>query len=69
MTEQATPDYGYSGASPSHTHDYLLPVVDRLLAGLRPDRVLDLGCGNGSVAAHLAAKYDVTGVDASPFGI
>lgn len=69
MTEQATPDYGYTGASHSHGHDYLLPIVDRLLAGIRPERVFDLGCGNGSVAAHLAAQYDVTGVDASQSGI
>jgi 2-polyprenyl-3-methyl-5-hydroxy-6-metoxy-1,4-benzoquinol methylase len=69
MTEQLIPDYGYSGAAHSHAHDYLLPLVDRLLADLQPERVFDLGCGNGSVAAHLSKKYDVTGVDASRSGI
>ncbi|RVT85130.1 class I SAM-dependent methyltransferase [Rhodobacteraceae bacterium CCMM004] len=33
-------------------------------AQVRPgDRVLDLGCGTGELAAHLAARADVTGVD------
>jgi 2-polyprenyl-6-hydroxyphenyl methylase/3-demethylubiquinone-9 3-methyltransferase len=40
-----------------------------MLAGLNPRSVFDLGCGNGSTAAHLAANYDVVGVDASNSGI
>jgi ubiquinone/menaquinone biosynthesis C-methylase UbiE len=37
------------------------------LAGRLPDgaRVLDLGCGAGRVARHLADRFDVTGVDIS----
>ena len=33
-------------------------------------RLFDLGCGNGSVAAHMADRgWDVTGVDPSAEGI
>ncbi len=31
--------------------------------------MFDAGCGNGSVAAHLAARFEVTGIDASASGI
>lgn len=63
------PDYGYKDVKHSHAHAYLLPAVDEALATLAPQRVFDLGCGNGSVASHLAARYQVEGVDASPSGI
>jgi 2-polyprenyl-3-methyl-5-hydroxy-6-metoxy-1,4-benzoquinol methylase len=40
-----------------------------MLANINPQRVFDLGCGNGSTAAHLAKAYEVVGVDASTSGI
>jgi 2-polyprenyl-6-hydroxyphenyl methylase/3-demethylubiquinone-9 3-methyltransferase len=40
-----------------------------MLESLKPKRVFDLGCGNGSTAAHLSQKYQVVGVDASQTGI
>jgi len=54
-------------------HDYLVPHVTRHVRerfrGARA-RVLDLGCGNGSVTASLAALgHDVMGVDISEEGI
>ena len=65
--------FHFADAEANHSHAYLLPAVERLLeqATLHGDRrVFDLGCGNGSVAAHLAdLGYDVTGVDPSDEGI
>ena len=66
-------EYQYPSGHSSCTHVYLLPPVLRALEqeGVRPgDRILDLGCGNGSFAASLiACGFDVVGVDASESGI
>jgi 2-polyprenyl-3-methyl-5-hydroxy-6-metoxy-1,4-benzoquinol methylase len=69
MKQHETPDYGYTNAMHSHAHDYLLAHVDAMLESLKPKCVFDLGCGNGSTAAHLSQKYEVVGVDASQTGI
>jgi 2-polyprenyl-6-hydroxyphenyl methylase/3-demethylubiquinone-9 3-methyltransferase len=67
--------YQYSSAGLGHAHAYLLPTVERILNGHFEEtgtsrRLFDLGCGNGSVAAHLAAKgYEVVGVDTSTEGV
>ena len=52
-------------------HTYVLPEIQRLCAGLEPrSRVLDVGCGNGSLAREFARMgYRVTGVDMSQDGI
>src|ERR1700677_478695 len=68
------PGYHWTNAEHDLAHSYLLPAVQRILAGLNlPEknrRILDLGCGNGSMAAHLAAQgYEVVGVDPSEEGI
>lgn len=59
-------DYGWAKEAP-HTEAFVAPVVQRLLdrhAPGRPCRALDLGCGNGALAAKLHAwGCDVTGVD------
>jgi 2-polyprenyl-3-methyl-5-hydroxy-6-metoxy-1,4-benzoquinol methylase len=65
----ATDDYGWTAEEPESS-GY---INDAILARLRREdarRVLDAGCGNGSLAAMLAAKgYAVTGVDADAGGI
>jgi len=49
------------GADPEY-EDQILPLVERHLIGAR--RVLDVGCGEGQVARHLAAVgIDVIGLD------
>lgn len=69
-SEFAIADYGWSGKTP-HTDAYLLPPLQLLLQHLLPpQQVLDLGCGNGALAAQLQQwGYSVVGVDPSPSGI
>lgn len=71
MMEQADiSGYRWPDAELNDSHDYILPVLFQILQSLPKKRVFDLGCGNGSVAAKLAADgWDVTGVDPSSEGI
>jgi 2-polyprenyl-6-hydroxyphenyl methylase/3-demethylubiquinone-9 3-methyltransferase len=63
-------EYRYANSALGHHHAYLLPAIDAILAELAPRRVFDLGCGNGSVAHHLAAfHYELAGIDGSDTGI
>lgn len=65
--------YGWRDARHTCAHEYLLPAVleqVRAFSGGRQLKILDIGCGNGSVASRLAEEgHDVTAVDASPDGI
>lgn len=65
--------YPYDTSGLGFHHDYILPGVEAALReqGVRPPaRVFDLGCGNGSVAAHLArAGFQLSGIDPSEEGI
>ena len=62
-------DYGYSSAELGWANSYLFHHLQTLL-GHTQGTVLDLGCGNGSIArALIGAGYDVYGVDASISGI
>jgi 2-polyprenyl-6-hydroxyphenyl methylase/3-demethylubiquinone-9 3-methyltransferase len=68
--------YRYDSAGANHSHEYLLPALIAELHALRaklryrPAPLFGLGCGNGSVAAALAADgWDVTGVDTFSTGI
>ena len=71
MDEQ-TCTYSYGSAEASHTADYLWrPVFEILGREVADDnRVFDLGCGNGALAAALNERgYEVTGVDPAEEGI
>ena len=65
--------YVYSNEALNSSHAYLVPALDALLARYssgKERRIFDLGCGNGSVSAHVASQgYEVTGVDPSVDGI
>lgn len=68
----ATGDYEYPDTSPYRTASYLWPSVERHLRALPSSarRVFELGCGNGSFAAHMhALPLDVVAVDPSVSGI
>ena len=64
--------YKYHHAKLGEEHAYLMPVLGRELARLSPppNKVFDLGCGNGAVARWLTDRgYRVAGVDPSCDGI
>lgn len=63
--------YGYEDAELNDSHTYLLPALRAELARVPGEqRIFDLGCGNGSIAAAISEDgWDVTGVDVSAEGI
>lgn len=68
-------DYRYKDSAPIHHHAYLLPLLLEILAKRQATttkslRILDLGCGNGSLTNQLVLQgYEVTGIDSSKEGI
>lgn len=52
-------------------HEYLLPILLRHAERLpKGARILDVGCGNGSIAGELLSRgYSVVGIDLAPSGI
>lgn len=65
--------YIYRDDALNASHGYLVPTLDVLIArhaSATDKRIFDLGCGNGSVSAHVAQQgYEVVGVDPSSDGI
>jgi SAM-dependent methyltransferase len=69
-TPRSDPSYGYADAKPIHHHTYLLPPLLALIAPPKQTRLLDLGCGNGSLSQQLALLgYEVVGIENSASGI
>jgi 2-polyprenyl-3-methyl-5-hydroxy-6-metoxy-1,4-benzoquinol methylase len=64
-----TTTYLYDSDHRLCSHDYLLAKVDPIVAAGRPERIFDLGCGNGSIANRLSNYAPVTGVDISESGV
>ena len=67
--------YAYLDGQSSHHHAYLLPPLLEMLSEIKlcsqqKPRILDLGCGNGSLT-HLIAQqgYEVVGVEDSEQGV
>jgi 2-polyprenyl-3-methyl-5-hydroxy-6-metoxy-1,4-benzoquinol methylase len=64
-----TTEYLYDSDHSLYSHDYLLAKVVPIVAAARPERIFDLGCGNGSIADRLSKHAPVTGVDISESGV
>jgi 2-polyprenyl-3-methyl-5-hydroxy-6-metoxy-1,4-benzoquinol methylase len=66
-------EYGWKDELPTCSTEYVLPAIRSIVQTAyqtKPARILDVGCGNGYVAASLAEMgHNVTAVDASPSGI
>lgn len=62
-------DYGWD-ASDSGSSSYVNPKVISMVAGYKPKRILDIGCGNGLLCKQLKlAGYDVVGVEYDRTGV
>lgn len=64
--------FAYKTSAPLTCDPYVRPVVVRQVERFAPagGRVLDIGCGNGSLAGHLhSLGYAVTGLEPSEEGI
>jgi ubiquinone/menaquinone biosynthesis C-methylase UbiE len=58
---------GMVGESGSQHHQFLIPKLIDRLSPKKGDHVLDIGCGQGVLAPHIAKKNTAyTGVDISP---
>jgi len=63
-------EYGFKDNKASHTHNYLIPYIFKILKKNNLKKILDVGCGNGSLAISLLKSgFDVYGTDASINGI
>ncbi|HEY9702390.1 MAG TPA: hypothetical protein V6C58_08085 [Allocoleopsis sp.] len=63
-------EYGYSDNNLPY-HSYIIPTLLEMLSEVKKEtkekvRVLDLGCGNGSISNAIASQgYEVVGVEDS----
>src|SRR5215467_7854723 len=66
-----TISYEYRAANAEVSHEYLYPVVSRLLKDVPAGAiVVDAGCGNGSFLSLFRHRnWQLAGFDASPTGI
>ena len=69
-------EYLYNSNQLGHHHSYLLkPLIEMMSEMLPPPnkqkpRILDIGCGNGSLSNFLAQQgYEVVGVEESESGV
>ncbi|WP_019499473.1 class I SAM-dependent methyltransferase [Pseudanabaena sp. PCC 6802] len=67
-------EYSYADSASGHHHAYLLPVILETISQYAPQhaklRVLDLGCGNGSLSQQIAKQgHEVIGVEDSSSGV
>jgi 2-polyprenyl-3-methyl-5-hydroxy-6-metoxy-1,4-benzoquinol methylase len=62
-------EWGYAKSDFLCSTHYVLPILEKILSESN-SKILDVGCGNGSIANYLISKgFDVYGIDASTQGI
>lgn len=70
-----TYEYQWNSAAPVHSHNFYIPALLSLLPPSTDEtgrklRLLDLGCGNGSLTNVIAQQgFEVTGVEESTSGV
>ena len=69
-------EYSYQDSQAGHHHGYLLKPLMEVMSEMLPPphkqklRILDIGCGNGSLSNFLAQQgYEVVGVEESESGV
>ena len=70
-------EYSYQNSQAGHHHGYLLKPLMEMMSEMLPPpphkqkpRILDIGCGNGSLSNFLAQQgYEVVGVEESESGV
>lgn len=63
-------EYEWHGAGHAHNHKVLLPKLQEVLGFGAGKRLIDLGCGNGSMTAAFADRsYRTVGVDIAASGV
>ena len=67
---QENKEYKYYNEKPTWSHNYTFGTILSMLDKNVNKKIIDLGCGNGSLAHELINRgFDVYGVDASVSGI
>jgi len=70
MSDDTVKDYGWESAERPNSCGYLAPQILHTLKDLDVIRVLDLGCGNGSLCAELSSNgYQCAGVEIDSGGV
>jgi 2-polyprenyl-3-methyl-5-hydroxy-6-metoxy-1,4-benzoquinol methylase len=63
-------EYSYSNKVISPGHNWIDPVILKVVNRLEPTRVLDLGCGNGVLSSKLSKiGFNVVGIEPSHSGV
>lgn len=62
--------YGWQSTAPAYSQSYINPPLLQLLLAQKPARLLDLGCGNGSLCHFLHSHgLDVVGMEPDADGV
>jgi 2-polyprenyl-3-methyl-5-hydroxy-6-metoxy-1,4-benzoquinol methylase len=69
MLDTTIAKFGWKQQGATHAHQFLVPVIKRLLPAESNLRILDMGCGNGHIANWLASQHQVIGIDQDADGI
>ena len=71
MNDNNVKNYGWKSTKGPHSCDYITPAIIDILEKENPDRVIDIGCGNGQLCKSISDSLDsdIVGVDNDNEGI